>query len=123
MDEIEHITGKLSSSWWIDYVKQAQRKADRFDPRYVVLLPEGYRLTPKGEELLPPRFTEAILETLQVNGDMPENELILRLDVRDLSFVAFEKEIPPQVMIGTVATYIDQAKMALPPISNPIEGH
>ncbi len=101
----------LQSREWRYYLAEMQRKAANFTPRYVEPLPsEKFALTHEGRNLLDTPHMEDIIAIMQTDKDITENNVILMLDIRDLDAYASRKNVPLEVMIGVIATYIQETR-------------
>jgi len=101
----------LQSREWRYYLTEMQEKASTHNPLYVEPTSPGkFALTDEGIDLLDSKYTDEITSIMRVNTEMSTNNIILMVDIRDLDAYASKKDVPLEVLMGVIATYIQEIK-------------
>ena len=105
------ILSKIIGVPWATYGPQLEEVACRWiNSEALVRRSAGGRctLTTKGEEIIDSQLRERIVSIRGRNPQIDNKELILELGIEGFVEQALsrEKPVPPEVMIGTVLTYL-----------------
>ncbi|GEM_PF-2677920 len=98
-----------SEKAWPDYKTLAKKEAAYSKPAYMVLDAIGkYNLTKEGEALLDAKLREDIARIVKENKDIPANDLILKLGIRELYNKARDNNISLEIMIAVITVHVGQ---------------